>query len=404
MVAAFAILWRFFAKPANIEPGYFALAVLLVLPKFADYTTSTRNDTLSLLWEISSFALFSHWWQSRKENYLFLFLFTCLASVCTRQTGVVAFGTAVLWLLLHREWGTAVWLAGIYSALVASFIYAANEITGGAFLDQAFYANLRYLPPQFQFFSLSLITFLLSYVIFTLAFLAFYRRQNFRSRLDSTNLVTLGIFCSGAMALMLFFRAGGDVNYFFETLLLAVPLAALGIRELASRKSFQVACALQMLLIAGVLFLKTKSAAQTAFYPYAEAAARLRLEYEPFGIVDGSLAPALNLHLRGWAYHGPDVTNGGNLGRYSHERTRWVMGDTAIAFRTHQIHTIVVAQPDCAEHLDRAPALPISRKRWNSFSDAEAWYPWLCVYRRPHDPTGKPVEISRLQPADAATH
>ncbi|MEZ4750018.1 MAG: hypothetical protein R3B54_05155 [Bdellovibrionota bacterium] len=289
-------------------------------------------------------------------------------------------------------------VGGIYGALVASFIYAANEVTGGAFLEQAFYANLRYLPPKFQFFSLSLISFLASYVLFVVVCLVFARHYKLKDQPVPAQLLALGVGCSGAMALLLFFRAGGDVNYLFETLLLAVPLAALGIKQIASRAAFQAACALQMGLIAAVLVVKTKSAAQTAFYPYAEAAARLKLEYEPFGIVDGSLAPALNLHLRGWAYHGPDVTNGGNLGRYSHERTRWVMGDTAIAFRTNQIHTIVVAQPDCAEHLDRAPALPISRKRWNSFSDAKAWYPWLCVYRRPHDPTGKPVEISRLDP------
>jgi Dolichyl-phosphate-mannose-protein mannosyltransferase len=377
------LLGAFFLRRRQIAFGVLALTAVLTLSKFADYATASRNDMLSLSFDVMALGTFLLWGRRRKDAWLLAFLGLSVLSFYTRQTGIAVFGGTLLWLLWQREYRRCVLLGGAYAILLVGIFAWLNTATQGAFYEQVFLANLRgfrRLDPQF--FDPSMLSFLLSYLLF-LGFAIQGIRLCWREK--DPELVLLGIcgFCSLVLSAGVFMRAGGDVNYFFESILFAGVFVALALQHFfvrfqGSRRDWALTAALVLQLGMVSVFYGTKTlyAARVAFLPYEELAARARRDIPTYGYLLGTGAQNMNIHLRGWALYGPDVTNSGYVAKNAHPRFRSLIKDLLKDVLAHRVHAMVMVDPQCQE-----PYKKLRGTYGTRFSLAEHWEPWFCVYR-----------------------
>lgn len=381
-LVAVAVLWRGIARPLGIPMGPFLLALLLASPRLVDYATTSRNDTWALAAEIAAVAAFLKWRRDGRHRWIALCLALGWLSLFTRQTGVFAVGGACLWLLFAGRRATALALGAIYAAGTAALVFLAQWATRGAFLDHVWYANLRDNPavwaklaqPSFlAFFSCAM-------ALFVLAALG-AKRALTGERREAGLYLALVAGTSFAAGLALIGRAGGDTNYLLEPVLLLVVPAAMALDHLRRAHGARLLVAGQCAVIAAVTTLKIQSASRLTGLDYAAAARAVAERLPAPGILAGSLAPALGVHVRGWAFHGPDVSNHGQIARHAHPRLKWIARDLRHALRSGEIRSLAIAQPDCGPSPAHGRDIAVASTAWPEMRAVPSPIPWLCLYR-----------------------
>jgi hypothetical protein len=354
------------------------IAMSFVLPKFFDYITSARQDTLALFLEVAALMVFLGWTESRKYFALVIFIVLCVLSVWTRQTGIAVFISALYWLIKKKDYRLGGILLMAYGVLNGIVLVSLMKLTHGAFWDHVVLANLRgFRPVNLQYFDLSLLSFILNYLPFTV--LTFLGLKEIKGNHDNKILlIKSAFFSSASIAFLVFQRAGGDINYFFEAILIGSLFVFMAVKKYSESRVFLVALSLHLIAVSGVYYYKTRSACETAWLPYEEAAEKMKQHFPPYGVIQGgNLAQSLGIHLRGWALHGPDVTNAGFVSRNAHISLRYLLTDLAQKLDRGEIRAYVVADKSCSE--DNMLLKGIGEAR---MGEREVWYPWLCVYER----------------------
>lgn len=381
-LVTFLIFWNLVKD--YISPRGFTLALCLGFSKFADYVTSARNDSWGLLFEGLGLLCFVLWIRKKRKLHLSCFVIAIVVSLLTRQTGVAVFLSSLFWLLWRRSYGTAAWLALFVGGSALLICCGLNSMTSGAFVEQSILANIRHLRPvDHSFFDHSFLSFCASYVLFILLVVYgwYISRRQKEPEMAFFRILLIISFLGGCVALP---RAGGDVNYFLESIFVGFLFGALALDDLGERLRhpvFTVALVLQLGLIAVVYGYKTFSTYRIAFYPYAEVAGRIRDRLGSFVFVGGLYAPNLIIYLRGVSFHGPDVSNASFVVINGHPKLRWILEDLAQSVQTSKIKAVVMAENQCARGGE--PELPSQiTAHLKEFRRREVWYPWLCVYLR----------------------
>jgi len=366
----------------KVTAGAFVIAVILAMAKFSDYASSSRNDMLSLFFEIGALLLFARWIRERNQRVYYLFIaFSCF-SLWTRQMGICVFGAALVWLALRREFAvlfrTGLW----YGVVNALFFLALFYQTNGAMVDHIILSNIRgFRPFNDHFVDMSLLTFIFGYFLYIVLIAAGLRLFYRRGMDEETGFLALALGLSFSVSGFLFLRAGGDTNYFFLSLFIGIYFAATALDEISSRGSVTfrrrvtVALALQLLFVQAVYLYKIQSSAKTGFLPYEAVAARIKSEIPAMGLVVGTLSQGMGIHLRGWAAHGPDVTNAGLIARNAHRSQRWILFDIHERLESGEVTSVLIADPNCANRGW------MQRDWYPYFGEYEQIAPWLCVYR-----------------------
>ena len=392
LLSAIAIFWSALKVPARQRFIYW-FALTLLLSKFADYATTARNDMLSLWFEVSALSAFLVWIDRQQVRYLVYWFLASYFAFFTRQTGIAVFGAGVTWLAVRGEWKNAVRLGFLFSALVAGLFIGLCAVTDGAFFEQVILANIRpFRPVDRDFFDFSLLSFIASYLLL-LVFVTLGLRGIIARGDERDKFLALALGYTFSVASFLFLRAGGDVNYFFISLFIGQYFCARALANLGWH-SFLVmpwrwgtAFALQSALIVFVCGYKSKSAYELAFLPYEKAADRVLHEIPPMGFLLGHYAQNMGIHLRGWAIHGPDVTNAGNIAENGHPQLRWLIKDLANSINQRSVSTIVLAEPRC-----QTKCGPLEEPIYRAYTEKECWYEWFCLYR-PVRPTSHEVVL-----------
>jgi hypothetical protein len=386
LVGLVGLLVVIFLKKKRLSFFVLSLTGVFTLSKFADYATAGRNDMLSLALDVGAIALYLAERRSRKGMggiYLAGFLVLSVLSFYTRQTGIAVFGAVVLWTLSLRQYRRCFLLVLGYVGLGAAVFAGLNQATRGAFFEQVFLANLRgFRQLDNQFFDASMIGFLLSYVIFFGLVIRGVRLSK-AAKDPEWKLLGLCSVLSFFLSAAVFLRAGGDVNYFFESILFGGIFVALACQSFfenfrGTLRDWSIAGAMifQLTFITGFYAEKTLYAYRVAFLPYEALATRAKSELAPFGYLIGTGAQNMGIHLRGWALYGPDVTNSGYVAKNAHLRFRSLIKDLLKDVIGHRVHSMVMVDPECGR--------PYKRLRGTYagyFPVSEAWEPWFCVYR-----------------------
>lgn len=379
---AIALLWLGMARPAGVSGPAFALAALLASPWLVDYATTARSDTWALSAELATAAAFLAWMRSGRMPWIATFLALGWISLFTRQTGVFAVGAAGLWLLVSRRYLAAIWLGITYVVGVALLVTAAQFATGMTFLDHVWFANLRDNPSFWEkLMQPSFLSFLGTHVGLASLAAVGLRPWLTGERKNEALYLLLVAATSGLAGTLLVARAGGDVNYLLEAILVGTIPAALGIERLSQMRWRDALITAQLVLIAVVTCLKLNSARQVTSLDYKAAAEAVRLTLPEPGILAGALAPSLGIHLRGWAWHGPDVSNFSQIARHAHKRMRWVLKDLRAAIRTGEVKSLVIAQSDCGPNPAHGRDIPLSPHAWPQMDQMPSPVPWLCLYQ-----------------------
>ncbi len=384
LLLSFTFLWRNVIRPLGIPWLTFLAVSLLAGPKLSDYATAARNDTLALCLEMAALSIFIHWVHRRSLGKYLLFIALSLCSLWTRQSGVV-FASAMIFLVLSREYWRML-ATGLGFVLLNGLIYwGFYQSTHGAIVDHVFLANIRdWRSINLRLFDASLVSFLLCYLTFTALFLLGIKTAWARRESVEIKLVTIIFSLSFVFSLTVFMRAGGDVNYFFESIMVGITFACLGwerIRETLSplRKNLAVAgLAIQVVLICGVYIAKDRSAFTIGRVDYAKIADGIKKEARPYGYVIGPMTEALNVYLRGWLYHGPDVTSSSWVSRNAHRSLRELAINWNHAMADGTIGAVVATTPGC-DHWAKWNGL------WGKwFDDKVVLDSGVCVYHSRH--------------------
>ncbi|MBI4402670.1 MAG: hypothetical protein HY537_00835 [Deltaproteobacteria bacterium] len=388
LFAACLLLHKVFIKPLAVSKTTLAFAWVLALPKFADYATAVRNDLFTLALEIGALCAFVYWIRKPRFRTECLFIALWGLAFATRPTAIAILGSAVLWLLLQRRIHCALRFASLGLGLTAAMLAVGNWSTGGEFIDQAFISNMRpFVRADLALFTPSVSSFLACYVLFATFVWKGIKVGFGNEQKGQQQLLLLVMGLQACQSLILFFRVGGDTNYFFGALFSAIPFCCMGIDNLMkpfrfNEKKWLVALTIQAALIAVVLFSKTLSAAKVAFLPYEQAAERVRTTLLPHGYLIGSQGANLTIHLRGWSYHGPEVSYG-VIGFIPPRSFDWVLPDLKKAIAEGTIQTVLWAGTECKESgpIFRHPYLQLDLIFADHFGNLEKWHDWLCVYR-----------------------
>jgi hypothetical protein len=193
-------------------------------------------------------------------------------------------------------------------------------------------------------------------------------------------------------------RPGGDLNYFFEPLLLGTFFCALAAQEWLERLStLKVALLLcQLLLIAATLSVKATKSLNRHFYPYEQIAEKVSKMAGPYVLITGPNAHTMNLYLQGQSFYGPDValvaevaTRDFNtespvarlLGAKEKFRNLdWVYDRITSAITRKEIGGVLVAGDGCT--LESVPAEPHGAPRplLRGFHHREVLTPQYCLW------------------------
>lgn len=376
--------WRQVIRPRYDSVLAYGVTMLLILSKFTDYATTTRNDLLSLGLEITAVCAFVRWNETRRERFFLLWFAIGYLVFFTRLTGVAVVGAGLLYLLIRRQFLRTGVAAVAYGGLVGATAFAANRMTDGAFFEQVVLANLRpFRPVGSVIIDVAFFSFVMTYLLFAvLAGWGIVRASRGHFEPEKFFIGLCGAL-SFVLASVVFLRAGGDVNYFFTsiflfTLFAVEPLSWLLRNRFSSAPSvWKWAIGAQLIAVSVVGLMKSYSAAQVAFLPYEDAARELAMASSPFGFLTGNYAQNMGIHLRGWAVHGPDVTNGGMISRNGDPQLRWILADLKSATRDKVVNSYAIAHPHCRTECKAAEEGPFV-----SFSEKQCPYDWLCVFSR----------------------
>lgn len=376
-LGSLVLIWKVILKPYVLSFPLFCVACALGLSKFADYVTTARNDMLYLLLNVLSLATFLLYLRgSRKKLALSLFLLFSLFTFMTRPSGLSLFGATILYLLLLKRWRVALSLGALFSVLDAAFIFVMSKWTNGAFIEHVFLANLRpNRPIDASLFDASLVSFIATYIVFSLLVILGLQKRKIYSE---SSLLLLIILTNLGFAGLFFLRAGGDVNYFFDAIFFSLGFCTLGLQKAVEKKIWVSAIAIQLLVIAFVYAAKSRSALRFAFIPYEEIANQVKALSAPYGELYGYQAASFAVHLRGWAYHGPDVTSGALIVTNSHRSMRWLLSDLKKAAIDKTIKAFIYVEPGCDQWKAEPPAPP-----FHTFQKRVVLQPWLCAYLPP---------------------
>jgi len=382
LAVAFAFLWRTVLAPLKVDWKSSAAVLILASPKLADYASAARNDTLALCFEMMALSFFVNWLGRRRGVDFFLFLAVSFLSLWTRQSGVV-FVSAMFYLLWHREYRrTLVTTGGFFVVSVGAFFLLWRQ-THGAIIDHVFLSNIRaWRSINSQLFDPSLVGFFLSYVAFSLCVVAGVKPALQRRNDPVVRMLALVFFSSFCFAVAVFMRAGGDVNYFFETILAGVYFAVLGWQRLSDsasrlvRTGLAVGLAFQLVAISGLYLAKDRSAMHDGSRPFDRISERLRTEIPRYGYVIGPYSEMMSVYLRGWLFQGPDVTSGSWVSRNSHKSMRSLVGSLHHAMGDGTVNVIVDTTPGCGAVWE---TLGGARSEW--FKEKEVWDSGVCLFR-----------------------
>jgi len=376
-------LWRWVFREESISKPAFALALVLGLSKFTDYATSARNDTFWLIFELGALAVFVSWLKKPHLKKMIFFSFLVLLSFMTRQTGIGAIASVSVWFLWKRDFRFLfTWMLPTGLLLLISLALA-NHLTEGAYFQQVFLANVRgWRPVDKYFFDPSLLSFLASYALFgVLTIKGLQRTQN-----ESTKFLGVALGTTLLISSSLFFRAGGDVNYFFESILIALGFCALALQQdwITTLKPIKLATlSAQIAVIVFVCGYKTISATKLAFLPYAEMAQEVKTRLPKFVFVTGQLGPGFGLYLREWGIHGPDVTNWSRVAKNGHKNVRWILRDLEDTMEAGGVSGVVMAGTECHNKRKRfVPTLPMKNRYFRRMKKKEWLADWLCLYHK----------------------
>jgi len=385
------IFWKVLIRPRNISGLAYLLTLALGLSKFADYATTTRNDTFSLLIEVAALCTFICWIRSKEKKYLVYFLPLIVLSVLTRQTGIVVAASALVWLIYQKRFKEFFAVLNPFLLLSLGTYLVLNVFTSGAFFEQVILANMRgFRPINIHFFDYSFLSFCFSYLLF--AYLLYQGvREIFKKEPSPEVQYLLVVFVLSLLsATSLFLRAGGDINYYFEAIFIGFFFCAWTIDKIlkseveGSAKYFtRTILAGQIALIAFVYGYKTQSAYQLAFLPYEEAAEEIRSKLPSFGYLSGRYSLNMNIHLRDWSIHGPDVTNAGQIAKNAHPNLRWILKDSVNSIADGTLQSAIIAEEDCQRHGKFLPEIPFDPTLFGKFVAVESSHTWLCLYQAP---------------------
>lgn len=391
-LGAVLLLWKPLVRKEGVGTKAFVFALLIMTSKFADYFTSSRNDMFCLLIEMLAVAVFVGWIREGQRRALALFLVLSILAVWTRQTGLEIFLAGATWLLLSRRFKTVFTLGVVYAAVNGLILYLLVQTTDGRFWEQVVLSNVRgWRPFNRQLFDASFITFWGSYVLYGgLLLYAITRTKPQKGSVEE--FLFLCVVCSTGLAGSVFLRAGGDVNYFFFPIFVGVFFVAREIGKMGERRWLYGAATAQLLFVALVCGVKSRSAYESARIPFAEASARITKEFPPYVYITGYHGQSLSIYLRNQTLHGPDVTNAGYVAKNAHPTFRWLLKDVDKAIASGEASAVIVATQDC-EH-----GVPAITMDWDPhLHSMEVWYPWLCVYRSREVETKS--EVARVNPS-----
>jgi hypothetical protein len=372
------ILWIAVMKPWAISLRAYLFSVMLGASKFADYVTTARNDAFSILLEVTALAMILKWSRTGKWSWFWGGAVCCGLSLFTRQTGVVVFCSVVLWLIMRRDIFRAFLFSAAGLVIAVSWYVCFQKMSGGAMYEHVLLANIRPFKP----FDRYLIDF--SFLIFCASYIAFgglvvIGLANIREKWwdPEIKLFLIFLFISTFLPVIGLFRAGGDVNYFFEAIFAGFFFCAMAIDRTFVGKNIEwlrLGFSLQLLFVAVAFGFKANYALRAGFLPYETIEQRVRNELRSYVYIVGKYGAALDVDLWDKAIHGPEVSDASLIVRNAHPKLRAVMGNLDVAIHRGKVSAIVVANENCGEGagvtLDGHP----------EFGPRQIWYDWLCVY------------------------
>ena len=169
-----------------------------------------------------------------------------------------------------------------------------------------------------------------------------------------------------------YFRAGGDVNYFFEAIVVALLFCSLALDQ----EKFALFLSAQLLFIAFSVGVKTVSAYKVAFRPYEAVVERVHREFKPFVYTAGKYGTGLNVYLWDISIHGPDVTDASYIAKNAHPKFRSILKDLRVALASGKVNVILWADEDCRQNAPEDLG-----EIYRGFGKKEVWEDWLCLYR-----------------------
>lgn len=376
------LLWACGTREKFWKKSFFGLVALLALSKLVDYLPSSRNDCFAMFLELGAFASLLAYIRGGLNRTLVMFVGFAVLAVWSRQNAVSIVAAGSLWLIINRKYREGFATAFGFAILASAGYGILYLTTHGEMVDHLILSNIRgFRPLNREFFDASLLSFLGSIALFLpLALFGVLRREwNLRSE---RGFFLLSFVASLTLSGAVFMRAGGDVNYFFLPLALAIFFAAeeLGLWFEKNPHLTRFAVAGQLLMVAVFFGMKTRSALRYTDLNYEKVADQIRERFPKYVVLKGIYSQNMGIHLRDWAYHGPDVSNAGSIARNGHFSLRWMLRDLDQAIVKNDISAVLYVHPDCAQFRQQGEV-------YDSFPMMDRWNDWICVYTR-EAPTG----------------
>jgi hypothetical protein len=372
LIATLWIFWVGVAKKFKIVGWAYLLSMALGISKFCDYATTARADTVALGIEVLALVFMLAWIRRQKLRWLVACALACSLSFATRQSGVAVFLSVLIWFLGRRDYMRVFVFGAAVGGIFVAWFLLFQKLSSGAFYFHFILANIRAAKRiDLSLFDNSLLSFFATYWYFA-ALLIKGLRKVWGTDDPEMKFILIVEGWSFFLALAAFFRAGGDVNYFFEAILIGFVFSSIALKECGLRPLISV----QLFFIGITFFIKSSYALQITRFPFEEASVRLQNGFEPFILVVGDYEPGLEIQLWELSVRGPDVREDGYIGPNAHSRVLSILREPDKMARSGALSAVVVAEGNCS----RKDAY--IRRIYKQYGPMEEWYPWLCVYPR----------------------
>jgi hypothetical protein len=388
LFAIYIVLWRYYIKPIGSSFFIFFISVALSFSEMANYALTGRNDFLALFFEVLAGTLFLSWIRTKHSWFLALFPWVCVLSFLTRQNVLGMILGAEVYFLLKRDIKSMVRVGVSYTLVLGSSLAFILHYFP-YFWDHSFRAHAVYWRP-FYWTEPATLAFLICYSLFiVLTLISITKRQ------PSTVLqfVKIAVITSSIVPAIQIFRPGAWLNYFFEPILLSTCFCCLEltrINSLPHQNRYRKFVAVFMIIVSLITFSISALKAQkqwtlTAFLPYQEGAETIRKISPQGGIILGSLAQGLGVHLRDWEFLGPEILNGAHYGETNYSHFKWVYSELSNRIQSANPPALLYANPNCGEAKTAEPLLsdPYLIPLIKHFQLKDILYPWLCFYVAP---------------------
>jgi hypothetical protein len=380
VLMALILLCLFWIETSKVFPKsnlVILLAFILSSSRLFDYIGTTRNDMAALVAEFLTLHFFSLFINSSKKSHLWAFIVFSTVGIWTRQTAIIAFASSMVWFILNRRIKIFFESAGIWLLINTFILGLFLRAYGSSVYDHILYANIRlWKDLDKSLITTSLLSFGASLSLFLI--LSFSKVRGSLSMPSGTikQFYCLCLFFGILFGGVTYFRAGGDVNYLFFPLLLGGYFILNQVSDWLEKPWGIVLLTLQLGLIAFIFGQKSRIALTYSNLPYASFADKIEELFPAPGLITGHYAQNMGIHLKNWAHHGPDLTNGTMLSLSAHHKLNWLVTDALESIQNGTIHALVDAHPGCAGG-------PSQNYEWFTFfPKKEVWADWLCVYSR----------------------